>query len=171
MRKHSAARAVLKALGDGQLVGVPFDQNAKRGEAIFVPFFGEPAATSRTLARLVRKSHAMVVPVFIVREPDNRHHRIVIQDHIALQESADAEADVVENTLALRARDRRHGAALSRAVPVDSIGATARGRAGWRRCTRKPVAIAIPVPKRHNSAAPRHWFSPGTSFPRRRLYY
>ncbi len=98
VRKRSAARAVLKALGDGRLVGVPFDQNAKRGEAVFVPFFGEPAATSRTLARLVRKSHALVVPVFIVREPDNRHHRIVIQDHIALQESADAEADIEENT-------------------------------------------------------------------------
>ena len=98
VRKRSAARAVIKALGDGQLVGVPFDQNAKRGEAVFVPFFGEPAATSRTLARLVRKSHAIVVPVFIVREPDNRHHRIVIQDHIALQESADAEADIEENT-------------------------------------------------------------------------
>ena len=98
VRKRSAARAVLKALGDGRLVGVPFDQNAKRGEAVFVPFFGEPAATSRTLARLVRKSHAIVVPVFIVREPDHRHHRIVIQDHIALQESADAEADIEENT-------------------------------------------------------------------------
>jgi Kdo2-lipid IVA lauroyltransferase/acyltransferase len=97
-RKRSAVRAVLKVLGDGQLVGVPFDQNAKRGEAVFVPFFGEPAATSRTLARLVQRSHAIVVPVFIVRAPDNRHHRIVIQDHIPLQESADAEADVEENT-------------------------------------------------------------------------
>ncbi|MGZ6251620.1 MAG: lysophospholipid acyltransferase family protein [Candidatus Binataceae bacterium] len=98
VRKRSAARAVLKALGEGRLVGVPFDQNAKRGEAVFVPFFGEPAATSRTLARLVQKSHALVVPVFIVREPDNRHHRIIIQDQIPLQESADAEADVEENT-------------------------------------------------------------------------
>ena len=98
VRKHSAARAVMKALHDGQLVGVPFDQNAKRGEAIFVPFFGEPAATSRTLARVVQKSQAIVVPVFIVRAPDNRHHRIVIQDHIPLQQSADAEADVRENT-------------------------------------------------------------------------
>jgi len=98
VRKHSAARAVLKALSDGRLVGVPFDQNAKRGEAIFIPFFGEPAATSRTLARVVQKSHAIVVPVFIVRAPDNRHHCIVIQDHIPLQQSADAEADVAENT-------------------------------------------------------------------------
>ena len=98
VRKRSAARAVLKALGDGDMVGVPFDQNAKRGEAVFVPFFGEPAATSRTLARLVQKSHAIVVPVFILREPGNRSHRIVIQDLIALQESADPEADIEENT-------------------------------------------------------------------------
>ena len=98
VRKRSAARAVLKSLAHGELVGVPFDQNAKRGEAVFVPFFGEPAATSRTLARLVRKSGALVVPVFIVREPDKRRHRIIIQDLVAIQESADAEADIVENT-------------------------------------------------------------------------
>lgn len=98
MRKHSAARAVLKALQDGQLVGIPFDQNAKRGEAIFIPFFGEPAATSRTLARLVRKTEAVVAPVFIVRQPDRRSHRIVIQDLIPLQATADADADVAENT-------------------------------------------------------------------------
>jgi len=98
LRKRSAARVMLKALGDGQLVGVPFDQNAKRGEAVFVPFFGEPAATSRTLARLVEKTQAVVVPVFMVREPDNRSHRMVIRDLIPLQESADAEADIKENT-------------------------------------------------------------------------
>jgi KDO2-lipid IV(A) lauroyltransferase len=98
VRKRSAARAVLKALGDGQMVGVPFDQNAKRSEAIFVPFFGEPAATSRTLARLVEKSQAVVVPVFMVREPGNRSHRMVIQNLVPLQESVDAEADIEENT-------------------------------------------------------------------------
>jgi len=98
VRKRSAARAVLKALGDGQLVGVPFDQNAKRGEAIFVRFFGEPAATSRTLARVVARTQALVVPVFIVRQPSNRAHRIVIQERIELYESADAEAAIEENT-------------------------------------------------------------------------
>jgi len=98
VRKHSAARAVLKALCEGELVGIPFDQNAKRGEAIFVPFLGEPAATSRTLARMVRTSRALVIPVFIVREPGRRSHRIVIQDAIPLQETDDFDADIEENT-------------------------------------------------------------------------
>jgi KDO2-lipid IV(A) lauroyltransferase len=98
IRKHAAARAVLRALRDGEMVGIPFDQNAKRSEALFIPFFGELAATSSGLARLARMSDAIVVPVFIVREPNRRTHRIVIQDPLELQRTADAEADIIENT-------------------------------------------------------------------------
>ena len=97
IRKHAAARAVLRALRQGEMVGIPFDQNAKRSEAVFVPFFGELAATTSGLARLARISGAPVVPVFIVRQPDNRRHRIVIQYELALQHTAE-DADVLENT-------------------------------------------------------------------------
>jgi Kdo2-lipid IVA lauroyltransferase/acyltransferase len=98
IRKHSAARAVLKALRDGDLVGIPFDQNAKRSEAIFVPFFGEPAATAGGVARLAMLSGVPVVPVFIIREPDGRSYRIEIQDEIPLQRTGDGDADATENT-------------------------------------------------------------------------
>jgi Kdo2-lipid IVA lauroyltransferase/acyltransferase len=98
LRKHSAARAVLKALRSSELVGIPFDQNAKRSEAVWVPFFGEPAATASGLARMVALSGAPVIPAFIVREKDGRHHRIEIQDQIEVQRSNDAEGDIVENT-------------------------------------------------------------------------
>ncbi len=98
IRKHSAARAVLGALRQGDMVGIPFDQNAKRSEAIFVPFFGEPAATASGLARLALISGAPVVPVFLVRQPGNRSHRIVIQDEIPIQHSADQQRDIEQNT-------------------------------------------------------------------------
>jgi KDO2-lipid IV(A) lauroyltransferase len=98
IRKHSAARAVLKAVAAGDLIGIPFDQNAKRSEAIFVPFFGEPAATSSGLARIAMKLDAPVVPVFIIRNPDNRSHVIELSDEIPLARSGDAAADVAENT-------------------------------------------------------------------------
>ncbi|MGH7906491.1 MAG: lysophospholipid acyltransferase family protein [Candidatus Binataceae bacterium] len=98
LRKHSAARAALKALTEGKLVGIPFDQNAKRSEAIFVPFFGEPAATASGLARLVRMSNAIVVPAFIIRGSDKRSHLIEIQDEIPLQRTGDEAADTLENT-------------------------------------------------------------------------
>jgi Kdo2-lipid IVA lauroyltransferase/acyltransferase len=98
LRKHSAARALLKALQRGETIGIPFDQNAKRSEAIFVPFFGEPAATTGGLARIVAISRAPVVPAFIVREPNNRTHRIEIQDEVPIQRSGDTAADIEENT-------------------------------------------------------------------------
>jgi KDO2-lipid IV(A) lauroyltransferase len=98
IRKYAAARAVVRALKDGDLVGIPFDQNVKRREAVFVPFFDLPAATSTGLARLAEMSDAAVLPVFLVREPDGRHHRIEIHEPIMLQRSGDVEADVAENT-------------------------------------------------------------------------
>ena len=98
LRKHAAARAVLKALKRGEMVGIPFDQNAKRSEAIFVPFFGELAATSSGLARLVAISRAPVAPVYLVRQPDRRSHRIEIFDEIEVQRTGDPAADIEENT-------------------------------------------------------------------------
>jgi KDO2-lipid IV(A) lauroyltransferase len=98
IRKHAAARAVLRSLKRGGSVGIPYDQNAKRSEAVFVPFFNEIAATSSGLARLVAISGALVVPVFIVRQPDRRTHRIEIQDEIPVQRSDDTAADIEENT-------------------------------------------------------------------------
>lgn len=98
LRKHSAARAVLKALRSGDMVGIPFDQNAKRSEAIWVPFFGEPAATTSGLARMVALTGAAVVPAFNVRQKDGRHHCIEIKEQIPIQRTDDPEADVLENT-------------------------------------------------------------------------
>jgi KDO2-lipid IV(A) lauroyltransferase len=98
IRKYAAARPVLRALKQGQMVGIPFDQNAKRSQALFVPFFGELAATTSGLARLARKSGAAVVPVFIIRDPNNRTHRILIQGEIPLQRTSDAQADMLDNT-------------------------------------------------------------------------
>jgi KDO2-lipid IV(A) lauroyltransferase len=98
VRKHSAARAVLRTLREGKMVGVPFDQNAKRSEAVFVPFFGEVASTPSGVARLVARSGAAVLPVFIVRQPDGRSHRIEIHDEIPIQRTGDAAADIEENT-------------------------------------------------------------------------
>ena len=98
IRKHAAARGVLRALRQGRTVGVAVDQNAKRSEAVFVPFFGEIASTSSGLARLAAITGAPVLPVFIVRQPAKRTHRIEIQDEIAMQRTGDAAADIEENT-------------------------------------------------------------------------
>ncbi len=98
LRKNSAARGVLSALRRNQLVGIPFDQNAKRRDAVWVPFFGEPAATMTGLARLAEVSGAPVVPVFIVRQPDCHSHRILILDEIPLVRDSAGTLDIEQTT-------------------------------------------------------------------------
>src|SRR5579875_251418 len=107
IRKHAAAWAALRALKHGEMVGVPFDQNAKRSEAVFVPFFSELAATSAGLARLAKMANAPVVPAFIVRNCDNHSHRVVVGKPIPLVESDDVQRDLIENTRRFQAEIER----------------------------------------------------------------
>lgn len=64
IRKREAAREILKAIRAGQTVAILVDQNVIPEEAVFVPFFGRPAATTPSLALLQMKTDAAVVPVF-----------------------------------------------------------------------------------------------------------
>ena len=98
IRKHKAAREMLRTLMRGDLIGIPFDQNAKRSEAVWVPFFGELAATPAGFDRLAMIAGGPVVPAFIVRQPDGRSHIIEVYDEIEQQRTGDKEADTVENT-------------------------------------------------------------------------
>lgn len=95
--KRKAAREVLAALRGGGLVGVLLDQNTTVREGVFVPFFGRPASTSKSLALLSRKSGVPVFPVFIRRLQDGRHH-IGIHPPILTPRTQDREKDVREGT-------------------------------------------------------------------------
>jgi KDO2-lipid IV(A) lauroyltransferase len=62
--KKRAAREILKEARAGETVAILIDQNVLAREAVFVPFFGRPAATSPALALFQLKTDAAVVPVF-----------------------------------------------------------------------------------------------------------
>ncbi|MBI3826232.1 MAG: lysophospholipid acyltransferase family protein [Candidatus Rokubacteria bacterium] len=94
--KHDALRPVLTALRQGRLVGILMDQNASRREGVFVPFFGHPASTSRSVAVLALRTGAPILPIFIRRAPDGRH-RVVIEPPLPIPETG-GEAAVVELT-------------------------------------------------------------------------
>ena len=174
MRKHAAARAVLKALRDGEMVGIPFDQNAKRSEAVFVPFFGEPAATTSGLARLVAMSR---------RAGGSGLHRARARQAPPSHRDSGRDSDSAQRrcrrptsrrTRGASSGDRGHGAPLSRAVPVDASALPHPSARDGRRCTKKPGAIATPAPKRRNKrhrAAPLPLVPAGTSSRRQWFYY
>ena len=58
--KESAARALVKALSHGEAVGLLVDQRVPDG--VPVPFFGRPALTTTSPARLALKFGASIVP-------------------------------------------------------------------------------------------------------------
>ena len=69
----NAVRSVLRALGDGRLVGFLNDQYSRRGSRVFVPLFGARCATSTGVALLALRTGAPVIPVYSVREAPDRH--------------------------------------------------------------------------------------------------
>lgn len=94
---EGGARAVLAALEAGEIVGYVLDQHMPPRRAVWVPFFGHPAATSPDLARLARLTGAAVVPLFTWRRADGRHV-VEILPAVPMPRTADAAADVLEGT-------------------------------------------------------------------------
>ncbi|HLN81471.1 MAG TPA: lysophospholipid acyltransferase family protein [Thermoanaerobaculia bacterium] len=62
--KRDAAKELLRAMSRNETVAILIDQNVLPREAVFVPFFDRPAATTPSLARIQLKTGAAVVPVF-----------------------------------------------------------------------------------------------------------
>jgi len=58
--RKGAVREMLSELGTGRDVGVLFDQNVTRNHAVFVPWFGRPAATTRSLGAVALRTRAFI---------------------------------------------------------------------------------------------------------------
>jgi KDO2-lipid IV(A) lauroyltransferase len=85
--RQGAVRRVLKTLAAGHGVAMLIDQHMHSPDAIWVDFFGRPAATTSTLAALALRTGAPVVPVFAVPIGDGRYR--MIYEHAVEPPSAD----------------------------------------------------------------------------------
>jgi Kdo2-lipid IVA lauroyltransferase/acyltransferase len=90
--KREAAKELLRAMSRNETVAILVDQNVLAREAVFVPFFGRPAATAPSLARIQFKTGAAVVPVFTWPQGDGRY-RLVFEPPILPEDFADAALD------------------------------------------------------------------------------
>jgi KDO2-lipid IV(A) lauroyltransferase len=88
LRMGSAGLSFARALSQGRVVLVLLDQNAKRDEGVFVPFFGRPASTRPGPLRLALRRDVPVVPVFARRVARAGAHRIEVGEPLALDRSA-----------------------------------------------------------------------------------
>jgi KDO2-lipid IV(A) lauroyltransferase len=94
----SAGAGVLRALREGRKVALLLDQNARRDEGVFVPFFSLPACTRLAPAVIAMKRSVPVLPVFVHRQPDGRHHVVRMQPALDIEPpGADPEAALGRN--------------------------------------------------------------------------
>ena len=74
--RRDAARTLLKTLRSGGLVGILADQRARPPDGIVVPFFGRPALTTTSIARLAGKTGALFLPVVCLRIAPGRYRLV-----------------------------------------------------------------------------------------------
>jgi KDO2-lipid IV(A) lauroyltransferase len=98
LRKHSAARGVLRAIDDRGLMVLPLDQNASRRTGVFVDFFGKAASTNAGFGRIVARTGVPVYPAFLVRDGASMRHRIVILPQVPFASMANRDQAAREFT-------------------------------------------------------------------------
>ncbi len=74
--KEDFARQVLRALRRGESVGVLMDQNMMANEGVFVEFFGRPASTTASPARIAQKTRVPLVLGLVIWEAGQRRYRL-----------------------------------------------------------------------------------------------
>jgi KDO2-lipid IV(A) lauroyltransferase len=74
--RKGAIRDILRRLHAGQGVAVLIDQHVQPRDAVYVDFFGHPAATTPAVAALALRTGAPVVPVFALRIAPGRYRMI-----------------------------------------------------------------------------------------------
>ena len=96
--KRHSARQVLKVLKENGTVGILADQNTVREEAVFVDFFGVPAASTKGFAQLAMRSGAAVVPAVAWWKIASGRHVVEYGPPIDLIRTGDASRDIEVNT-------------------------------------------------------------------------
>jgi Kdo2-lipid IVA lauroyltransferase/acyltransferase len=98
LHKDDFARALLRAMRDGETVGILMDTNMLPPQGVFVEFFGTLACTASGLARVALKTGAAVLPGFMLWEPAEKKYVLRFGPEIEFTQSRDAEADVLAAT-------------------------------------------------------------------------
>lgn len=93
--RDNAARKILKLVKKREVLGIMFDQRGSTSRGVMVDFFGHPAPTNPTVAKIILKSGATVMTSFGCRNPDGTH-TVTISDPLEIRRSEDLEADVLQ---------------------------------------------------------------------------
>ena len=102
MGHRNSTRTILQKLSRGEVVGILLDQSASRRESVFIPFLGRPTTVNFGLALLAARTGAPVLPVFPVREEDDRHV-VRVGKRIEMVQRSDRQEELGVNTARITA--------------------------------------------------------------------
>jgi len=92
--KTKSARKMFRVLENGELLGMMADLNVQEKEGIFVDFFGTPASTTTSIAKLALKTGASVMPAFAVWDDAKGKYVIYLEPPIEYEKTGNAEEDI-----------------------------------------------------------------------------
>jgi KDO2-lipid IV(A) lauroyltransferase len=99
--KTKSARKMFRVLENGELLGILADLNVQEKEGVFVDFFGVPASTTTSIAKLALATNAVVLPAFAVWEESKRKYVVYLEPPIEYHKTDDADEDIKNLTQAV----------------------------------------------------------------------
>jgi KDO2-lipid IV(A) lauroyltransferase len=96
--KKEIGRGLYKILEDGGLLGILADLNAQHHDGVFVDFFGVPACTTKSIAKIALRTETVVLPAFAVWEEDKGKYVVYLEPPIEYAVTDDQEHDIYEMT-------------------------------------------------------------------------
>ncbi len=93
--KTKSARLMYRVLRKGNLLGILADLNVQEKEGVFVDFFGVPASTTTSIAKLALATNAAVLPAFAVWEEAKQKYVVYLETPVEYEKTEDAESDIL----------------------------------------------------------------------------
>lgn len=92
--KSRSARTMFRLLKKGELLGILADLNVQSKDGIFVDFFGVPAATTTSIAKLALATGSAVLPAFAVWDETKQKYVVYLEPEIGYDADDNSDENV-----------------------------------------------------------------------------
>jgi KDO2-lipid IV(A) lauroyltransferase len=92
--KLSAARSMVKILRSQGMLGLLPDLNTLDAEAIFIDFFGVPAATNFIMAKLALRTKSPIIPIFAPWSEEKGKYLLIVGPAVSFAPTGNEDEDV-----------------------------------------------------------------------------
>jgi KDO2-lipid IV(A) lauroyltransferase len=103
--KRDFARPILHALRRNEAVGILVDQNVVVDAGVFVDFFGTPACSGTTFAKIAARSGAAVIPGFAFWSDAEQRHILHFYPEVPISGDADIDTAAIQKAVEIAIRE------------------------------------------------------------------